>query len=236
MQTTLPVALLIGFSSSFHCIAMCGAISGALAVSLPQKVRGNRWSLASYALAYSLGRVSSYAIAGALAGSLGRTMADALHADQGLIWLRLLAGLAVIFIGLFLAGWLPRSRRLEGFGERFWRKLEPLGRRLLPVRSLTQALAYGVVWGWLPCGLVYWALLIAAAAGNAVEGALFMVVFGLGTLPGVLATGMLAGWIQQLRSLRYVNQIAGLLLILMALAGIWYAFGAPGALSTIHHY
>ena len=103
------------------------------------------------------------------------------------------------------------------------RWLEPLGRHLVPVRSPAQALAYGLVWGWLPCGLVYWAVLIGAASGSAAESAHFMLVFGLATLPAILATGMLAGWIQQLRQLAHVKQAAGLLLIALGTLAALYA-------------
>ena len=103
-------------------------------------------------------------------------------------------------------------------------QLEPLGRRLIPVRSVSRAFLYGLVWGWLPCGLVYWALLIAAGAGDPSASAIFMIIFGLATLPGMVATGMLAGWIQQIRRLPYANRIAGLLLIILGLVGVFYAF------------
>ena len=223
MQDSLFVAFLIGLTSNLHCVAMCGGISGALTLSLPQSTRGRRFGMFLYSVVYSLGRVASYTVAGSLSGSAGRMLADSLYPQHGLSLLRIFAALMVIAIGFYLAGWFPRFATLESIGEPLWRRLEPIGRRLLLVRSLLQALAYGIVWGWLPCGLVYWALFIAASTGDAVDGGLFMAMFGVGTLPGVIATGMLSGWIQQMRGLRYVNQAAGLLLILLACTGIWFA-------------
>ncbi len=222
MESSFLVALLIGISSAPHCIGMCGAISGALAMSLPQEVRGRRGQLLLFNLAFNLGRVSSYGIAGALAGLLGSALAERLAPIAGINLLRLVTVLLVVAAGLYVGGWVPRLAVVERIGTPLWRRLEPLGRRLIPVRSLTRAFLYGLVWGWLPCGLVYWALLIAAGAGDPSASAIFMVIFGLATLPGMVATGMLVSWIQQIRRLPYANRIAGLLLIVLGLVGIFY--------------
>ena len=76
-----------------------------------------------------------------------------------------------------------------------WQKLEPIGRKLLPVASLPKALAYGMIWGWLPCGLVYFVLIWALTAGDALSGALMMLAFGLGTLPTLITAGFMTSWI-----------------------------------------
>jgi sulfite exporter TauE/SafE len=202
---------------------MCGAISGALSMSLPAGVRTDRGQLLVFNLLFSLGRVASYGIAGALTGALGGAMSDHLIPPSGVNLLRLLPALMVAVAGLYIGGWLPRLGILERIGSPLWRRLEPIGRRLIPIRSPGQALAYGLIWGWLPCGLVYWALLIGAASASSVTSALFMVVFGLATLPAILATGMLAGWIQQLRRASHVKQAAGLLLIILGVLAAFYA-------------
>ncbi len=222
MESSFLVALLIGISSAPHCIGMCGAISGALAMSLPQEVRGRRGQLLLFNLAFNLGRVSSYGIAGALAGLLGSALAERLAPIAGINLLRLVTVVLVVAAGLYVGGWVPRLAVVERIGTPLWRRLEPLGRRLIPVRSLSRAFLYGLVWGWLPCGLVYWALLIAAGAGDPSASAIFMIIFGLATLPGMVATGMLASWIQQIRRLPYANRVAGLLLIVLGLVGIFY--------------
>ena len=224
MEPTFLVALLIGLSSAPHCIGMCGAISGALSMSLPQEVRERRGRMLLFNLAFSLGRVGSYAIAGALAGLLGGALAERLAPIAGISLLRLVPVLLVVAVGLYVGGWVPRLAVVERIGAPLWRRLEPLGRRLIPVRSISRAFLYGLVWGWLPCGLVYWALFIAAGAGDLSGGAGFMLIFGLATLPGMVATGMLAGWIQQIRRLPYANRIAGLLLIVLGLVGVFYVF------------
>jgi sulfite exporter TauE/SafE len=98
-----------------------------------------------------------------------------------------------------------------------WKRLEPLGRKLLPVRSPGRALLLGMIWGWLPCGLVYSMLIWALSAGSLVEGALLMGAFGLGTLPNLLLMGAAAGWLGGWLRKPLVRQLAGSLVILLGL-------------------
>ena len=222
MEPILIVALLMGLTSSLHCVGMCGAISGALSLGLPAKVRDRRALLLTYNLLFNLGRLASYTLAGLLVGLAGSALTEALESTPGLALPRLIAALTVIVVGLHVGGWWPRLAVVEGLGAPLWRRLEPLGRNLIPIRSPLQALLYGTIWGCLPCGLVYWALLISATAPHATQSMLFMLAFGVATLPTVLATGMLAGWIRQLRGLRHSRAIAGGLLVLMGVAALWY--------------
>jgi sulfite exporter TauE/SafE len=212
MEPTPLVALLIGLSSSLHCVGMCGAISGALGISLPAKVRGRRAQLIGFHLLLGLGRMTTYGTAGALAGLLGSTVLPTTAPGGAASLTRLLPDLITLALGLHLAGWLPRLALVERLSAPLWRALEPLDRYLLPLRTPLQALLYGMVWGWLPCGLVYWALLIAVTAGNLPGSAIFMIVFGAATLPSTLATGLLAGWARSLPRLPGAKQATGLLL------------------------
>jgi len=128
----------------------------------------------------------------------------------------------MIIIGLHIAGWLPRLILVERLGGPLWRTMEPLGRRLMPVRTLLQAFAYGVVWGWLPCGLVYTMLISAIAKVDALQGGLYMAFFGLGTLPAILATGLLAGRLYQMASNPVLRMGIGLTVVVMGLLTLWY--------------
>jgi len=85
------------------------------------------------------------------------------------------------------------------------------------VKSPWQALLFGAVWGWLPCGLVYSVLLWAVTTGGPVQGALFMLVFGVGTLPATLTAGIVTGWMTRFSRTRGLRQTVGVLLILLAL-------------------
>lgn len=215
---SLPVAFTLGLFSTVHCLGMCGGIVGALTLALPAQVRATRSTLALYALAYNLGRIGSYTLAGAVIGGAANAAVRGALPDSGHTVLAVLAALALACTGLYLAGWLPAFQRIEAIGVRLWQTLRPLFRHLLPVRSPWRALGAGALWGLLPCGLVYSALAWSAAAGGPGQSALSMLAFGLGTLPGMVAAGTLAGvGSTLLRPLR-LRQIAGVLLVALAMA------------------
>jgi len=223
LDLLLLAPFLIGLASGLHCVGMCGGIIGALSLSLPPTVRARRAHLLIYTLTYSLGRITSYGLAGALMGGLGGQVFGALSPEYGHALLRGLAALLLIGMGLYLAGWFPKFAQLERLGVPLWKRLEPLGQRLLPVRSLPQALGFGLVWGWLPCGLVYSTLLWSASSGSVGRGALYMVAFGLGTLPAVLTTGLLTGWVTRLMRQPKARAVIGVSLIVFGLASLWFA-------------
>lgn len=197
METLLPVAFTVGLLSGLHCIGMCGGIMGALTFGLPVEVRQDYGRLLPFLLAYNSGRLLSYSLAGALFGLFGAGLFDLLEPWLGQGWPQRLAALVMVVIGLYIAGGLPQLIGIERLGLPLWRRLGPVASRLMPVQKLSRALLYGLVWGWLPCGLVYAMLIIAAGQGSPLFGALLMLVFGLGTLPAVMLTGVLAGRIQR---------------------------------------
>lgn len=182
LSTGLAAALLAGLVGSVHCFGMCGGIAGALGMAA-----GGR---GVYAVAYSTGRIASYAVAGAMAGAIGAGLAGL--AGVG-IWLRLLMGTVLVLLGLQVALNLKLLAPLEAAGAILWRRLAPAARHLLPPRHAGQALALGALWGWLPCGLVYGMLGAAAGSGGALEGATFMAVFGLGTAPAMVGLAWASG-------------------------------------------
>lgn len=222
MSTAYLLAFVVGVLSALHCIGMCGGIAGALAFSLPAGARRDWRRLALFLAAYNAGRVMTYSLAGALFGGLG----SALVATAAGPWLhdllRWLAATVVVGIGLYIAGWFPRFIWIERLGEPVWRHLEPLGRRLLPVATLPRAALYGAVWGWLPCGLVYSMLLSAPARGGAAAGALYMALFGLGTLPVMLATGLFAGRLYRFAGDARLQAAAGLTVVLLGLFTLFF--------------
>jgi hypothetical protein len=131
-----------------------------------------------------------------------------------------MAAAVMIAIGLYLAGWFPKFALIESIGAPIWKRLEPLGRNLLPVQSTFKAYVFGIIWGWLPCGLVYSALVWTATSGSATQGGLFMFAFGAGTLPSMITAGIVASWIVRLSRLRYLRQFAGLTLIALAIISV----------------
>lgn len=220
METGYLAAFLMGLFGTLHCITMCGSIIGILTFSLPADTRRDAPKLISYLGLYNTGRLLSYTLAGGLAGAFGSGIIHTISPQHGHQVLLLLATLLMLAVGFYLAGWFPRFASIERIGSPVWRTLEPIGRRLLPVSSPLQALLYGLIWGWLPCGLVYSALFIALAHGNYFQGGLFMLVFGLGTLPSIIATGVFAGKILHMAKNPNVRVFAGILLISLALSGL----------------
>ncbi|WP_397458230.1 sulfite exporter TauE/SafE family protein [Pseudomonas asplenii] len=207
----LVSAVILGVLGGGHCLGMCGGMMSALTLAIPPEQRARRWRLL---LAYNLGRVLSYAAAGLLTGLAGWAVASSPAATV----LRVVAGLLLISMGLYLAGWWSGLTRIESLGRGLWRFIQPIANRLLPVSSLPRALLLGALWGWLPCGLVYSTLLWAASRGNALDSALLMLAFGLGTWPVLLATGLAAERVTALLRKRRVRQGGGLLVMLF---GLW---------------
>ena len=211
----LPLALAAGgLASGFHCAAMCGGISAGFSLVRQEGLWKRQF-------AFNAGRISSYAAAGAIAGALGSAAAYAASVLPAQIYLYFFAGAFAILAGAHLLG-LP-TRRLESIGLPLWRRVQPVAARLLCARTLPQSYAAGLAWGCLPCGLVYGALAAAVFAGGALEGAAAMAAFGLGTLPWLLASGVLAA---RLRSLLSVRRASGVALI--AAGGLGVAHAAQG--------
>jgi sulfite exporter TauE/SafE len=207
----LVSAVILGLLGGGHCLGMCGGLMGALTLAIPPEQRGKRLQLL---LAYNLGRVFSYALAGFALGLAGWAVAG----SKAEVLMRTLAALLLIAMGLYLAGWWSGLTRIEALGRGLWKHIQPLTRRFMPVSSVPRALVLGGLWGWLPCGLVYSTLLWASSQGSAVNSALLMLAFGLGTWPVLLATGLAAERMTALLRKRGTRMAGGLLVILF---GIW---------------
>ncbi|VAW52248.1 hypothetical protein MNBD_GAMMA06-193 [hydrothermal vent metagenome] len=218
---TLTAAFLLGFFSTLHCIGMCGGIIGALSLSLPAKVKNNKIKLFGFVLSYNIGRLISYSIAGFIAGAIGTGILQSAGFQQAHIALKIIGVTMMVTIGLYLTGWLPQLAKVEKIGIPLWKQLEPIGRKLLPVTSIPKALTYGFIWGWLPCGMVYFVLIWSLTAGSAFQGSLTMLAFGLGTLPTLLAAGFMASWLTRFARSTYARQIIGLLIIAMAIGSLF---------------
>ena len=206
---------LVGLLGGTHCIGMCGGIVGALSLGAASRP--------SLHLAYNAGRILSYGVAGAIAGALGGAslaLSDQLPAR---LILFVLANLMLVALGLYLMGVTRALAFSERFGQKLWRHLQPLTRRYLPARTMAQAFPLGLLWGWLPCGLVYSALVTALASGSAARGAALMLAFGLGTLPNLLLAGLLAVRLKAYAAKPAVRLAAGLLVLCF---GLWGLFAA----------
>lgn len=164
-------------------------------------------------LTYNTGRIVSYTIAGALAGLIG-AQATSVFADAALPIGTVIAGLIMIALGLYITGWWRGINSIDKMGRRIWRVIEPLGRRFMPPENPMHVFGLGLVWGWLPCGLVYSALALAMVSASPGRGALYMLGFGLGTLPMLLAMGKVAGQLRKILQHAIVRGITGAVIML----------------------
>ncbi len=222
---SLASAFILGLFSTVHCVGMCGGIIGALSLSLPETVRQQRLRHVFFISLYNIGRILSYSLAGFIVGYIGAEAAAYTDMSGGPSILRYTGVVLMIAIGLYLAGWFPQLSRVERIGIPVWKVLEPLGRKLVPVTSMPRALFYGIIWGWLPCGMVYFVLVWALTSGSATQGALTMAAFGLGTLPSLLAAGLAMSSLKRFTQSKTTRQVVGVLVIAMAIASLFMPMG-----------
>lgn len=204
-------AFLIGLMGAGHCIGMCGGVAAAITIGMPENTKNSkRWI---YLLNYNLGRLVAYTVAGAIIGAMLASVATINGSNSPLIFMRFLAAIMMIILALYIGQWWFGLNKLERIGQVAWRYISPLATSFLPLKSPIKALPFGFLWGWLPCGLVYSTLTWAAVSGSALNGAIVMLAFGLGTLPAMLAVGgfatQLKVWLKNL----YFRRISALLLM-----------------------
>ena len=205
-------ALSIGLLGSAHCIGMCGGITSALSLSVSER---SKPIIIGLVLCYHIGRLSSYATAGFLLGSLDWFLCSSPFIQ---LLLRIIAAVMLISMGLYLSGIWRGLTRLEAIGSILWLRIQPVANKLLPVRNIRSAFALGCLWGWLPCGLVYSTLIWSASVGDPINSAILMVLFGLGTIPSVLLTGLLSKQLNELIQARITRNIAAIMMIIF---GLW---------------
>ena len=218
-ELTFIAAILVGLLGSTHCLGMCGGIVSTLSMGLSDPTRKSRSSLLTHLLAYNAGRISSYTVIGAVSGLVGSSVAQL--APTGLPLGELITAVFLIALGLYLANWWRVLTRLERFGTILWRRIEPFGRRWLPVHNPLHAFGLGVVWGWLPCGLVYTVVAWSLTTTSWQQGALLMLGFGLGTLPMLLVMGSAASSLRHILKRQSVRSASGIAIILL---GIYTAY------------
>ena len=202
---------------------MCGGIVSALSFQpngILKTATPPAWHLH---LAYNIGRISSYAIAGAIMGglgSLGLLLNGALPVQMSLY---IAANLMMVALGLYLIGITQSLAFTERAGHYLWRRVQPYTKRFLPAQTIAQAFPLGMLWGWLPCGLVYSVLAWAFAAGSVAKGALLMLAFGAGTLPALLLMGAAAATLTRFTRDSNVKRAAGFLVVALGLLLLWRA-------------
>ena len=215
---SLGAALVAGLAASGHCIGMCGGIAGALAMRGRDSGTGARLGMA---LAYNLSRITSYAVAGGIAGLLGRTLLKAMDVAPLSVAFRVFAGVIMIAAaGRLLFGWRFLDP-IEAAGSGLWRRIAPWAGRQGRSGGIGGAIGLGLAWGWLPCGMTYSMLLLAATTASVASGAAVMLAFGVGTLPSMVTATVAFDRIARGLSARAsLRRIAGALLLAF---GLWTA-------------
>lgn len=222
IETSYIAAFLVGLLGGVHCVGMCGGIVGALCLGLNQdKNKTAQQSFKNsfpFLLSYNAGRISSYTLAGTLMGGIGWLGSHLFTLYSIQQTLEIIAAIFMLALGLYIAGWWKGLANVERWGGKIiWKRLEPLGRRFMPVKTYQHAFALGLVWGWLPCGLVYSVIIWTISTQSPLEGGLLMLSFGLGTLPNLLLMGIFASTLNQFIQQPWVRQVAGVLIMSFAI-------------------
>lgn len=215
----LAGAFTLGLAGSVHCLGMCGGI--AAAAGTRTQSAGSATGAALAGLTFNLGRIASYALLGLAVGAVIGAAVSQVPVRPFAVGLRALAGLLMFFMGLSLMTGRDLLS-LERAGGRLWERLRPLAGRVLALPPTLRFAALGLLWGFLPCGLVYSALALSAASGAALAGGATMLAFGLGTLPAMLAVTLAGTAFTRRFSGLWTRRAAGLLMIVFA---FWTAFG-----------
>lgn len=204
-------AFFMGLAGSGHCIAMCGGIASSLQFAIEDKSKAQQ-----YALLYNIGRLLSYSLCGALVGGISSIFAQ--QSNDFSLFLSFLSAIFMVLVGLYIMRLAASLNWLERFGKyAIWQHIFKLNKYLLPLNSKKKALAYGALWGWLPCGLVYSALTWAITTQSATSGSLFMASFAMGTLPAMIGLGFAAQTLKSWLNNSIIRIILGNILVFYGL-------------------
>jgi uncharacterized protein len=177
----LGAALLSGLLGGVHCAAMCGGIATTVLSGASSRRDASPAALWLQAMQPNLGRILGYALAGAIAGGIGHGLVAIVRQPHFALALRVGVGAVLIVVALRLLNPRRRFDPLSKPAQSLWQRLRPLQARLLPADTAFKRIGLGLLWGWLPCGLSATLLTAAWLQASALNGALTMLAFGLGT-------------------------------------------------------
>lgn len=214
LLTDFLTALLIGLAGAGHCFGMCGGIVGALSFNTSHDQQTPLFAIHSL---YHLGRITTYSILAVLITFFFQLFSEYYQSVSYL--LRTLAGSILIFMGLYLLNISFFILRIEKVGTFVWKYLSPSARGILPIKKPHHAFYAGLIWGWLPCGLVYSSLLwVASVSTSTLYSGYLMLAFGLGTIPVMLTTSLVTFNVKQLWNRLKLNTLSG---CFMVIYGLW---------------
>lgn len=227
----LPLVFVAGILGTAHCLGMCGPF----ALAIGGASSGWQNALARQ-LAYTAGRVFTYATLGAIAGFCGARLTQQMPALVNVpALLAIIAGVCLVVQGLQAAGWLPRWAEWKAHGQRVTAASCLTGGMLRPFlrqRGNLGVFLAGLFTGLLPCGLLYGLLALATSTHHPLGGATLMSLFGLGTAPGMLLAGM-GGRLVSVAARRTVFAAAAWCLVLTGVISVsrgmsFLSWGASG--------
>lgn len=210
MIELLLSAFILGLAGSTHCLGMCGGIASSLLFSATPNV--GRWSLI---FSYNFGRIFSYSLAGVLVAFLGEQLSR--NELIPVAFLQYFSVILMALLGLYIAGWWQIIRYIEQFFSPIFKRLKPLSNHFLPLNNPLKAIPYGMIWGWLPCGLVYTTLTWTLTVPTPLHGGLFMLFFGLGTIPAIVAVALSSDFFQRVLSYPLSRKVMGVAIIIYSI-------------------
>ena len=217
LSLLLTTAFIAGLAGSAHCFGMCGGMAGALGMRARMNATSPMQATSSASL-YHVGRIGGYATVGAIGGALGHSAHWALQLARFESALRIVAGVLTLLIAIRILSRWNAFAPLERVGARLWMKVQPLAKRASGNDRWWGNLVIGLLWGWLPCGLVYSMVLMTMTTASVLQGAAVMLAFGLGTLPAMLSSSLLAGTLPKLSQRPWFRHATGTAMLLF---GVW---------------
>jgi uncharacterized protein len=233
--SVLISAWLVGALGGLHCLAMCGGFIAATSardagVAAPTPLLPAATVLRREA-AYHGGRIATYTLLGAAFGTAGVVAMNAAALAPLQRTFYFVANLFLVLLGLSLVGRSWRIPLLQSAGSRMFGAILPAVKPFLHQPGMTGRVVLGLVWGLVPCALVYSVLPLALFAGGPVQGAAVMLAFGIGTTPNLLALGMLVRRGRGILDAKALRCAAAAILIAFGVLGLWRVHAADGALT-----
>jgi sulfite exporter TauE/SafE len=210
-------AILLGLAGAGHCLGMCGALTSALSLGGQTKP--------VYLMLFQVGRISGYALLGAAAAAAVATLSGGIASPYAALSVRVIAGLLLVGMGLYIGEWWRGMLVLERAGSLLFAPLQRRLPALLPLRGPVQSVAVGLCWFLMPCGLIYSAIAWSATAASPLNAGVLMLCFGIGTLPALTGVHLGAASLAALLKKRKAKRTLGMLLIA---SGIWTIYIAAG--------
>jgi len=212
-------AFLVGLLGAGHCIGMCSGIASALSFSISPQQKNGFLTL----FIYNIGRISSYSLAGFIFAGSSSLLIVWMGGKESLIYLRIIAAIMMLLLAFYIARIWNGLLFVERMGQYLWKFIKPIAQHFLPLKHPILAFPLGFFWGWLPCGLVYSNLVWAISTGDAINGLLIMLGFGLGTLPAMMLVGTLSHKLKTILNKQWFRYSSGLLLALFAFQTLFVA-------------